>query len=128
MLHVRRHVDVIRFCSVIGSFLLVGCGPGVQSIVACPEDLEPVARSTPVLPVTLHNVFEGYVDVEFELATDGTVQRPRVTTSEWEPLGRSPGEPDGYVDALLLAASQYRYAPQEQQCLGTMHFEIQIED
>ena len=96
-------------------------------MAACAGEPVPVASVAPTLPPRLHNTFEGYVVVEFELSEDGQVQRPRTRLSEWTPVGSARGEPEGYEGAVLSAVSQWRYPPQEQPCRATTRVEFQFE-
>jgi hypothetical protein len=81
----------------------------------------------PELPPRLHNSFEGYAVVEFEVGEDGAVHRPRIASVEWNPVGRARGEPEGYEEAILSAVSQWRYASQDQQCRATTRVEFRFE-
>lgn len=107
---------------------LMACSSDEVSMTDCGSDLEPVAQVAPELPLRLHNTFEGYAEVEFELREDGKVYRPRIGSAEWAPVGSARGEPVEYEEYILSAVSQWRYAPQEQQCRATAKVEIQFED
>ena len=105
---------------------LTGCASDEPSVAACSPEPVPVARVAPELPLLLHNDFEGYAVVEFELSEDGQVQRPRIRSADWIPVGRTRGEPQGYEEAILSAVSRWRYAPQERQCRATARIEYQL--
>jgi hypothetical protein len=119
---------VVKSSPLLVLLCLAGCASDEASIAACNPDAVPITRVAPALPPRLHNSFEGYAVVEFELSPEGQVQRAQIRTAEWTPVGRARGEPDGYEEALLSAVSQWRYGPVEQQCRATTRIEFQLED
>ena len=117
---------MLRIPCVVALIHLAACVSDESSIAACATDIELLANVAPVIR-GVHNSFEGYALVEFELSKDGTVQQPRIVSSEWNPIGRARGEPDGYEEAILSAALQWRFASQEQPCRGTRRITFSFE-
>jgi TonB family protein len=105
---------------------LAACASDDSFVAACGADIELLANVAPVIR-GVHNSFEGYAIVDFDLSKDGTVQEPRIVSSEWNPIGRARGEPDNYEEAVLSAALQWRFAPQEYPCRGTRRVTFRFE-
>jgi hypothetical protein len=118
--------EIARFMLLV-SVGLAACASDNSSSLNCDAGIEPISQVTPVLPPRLHNAFEGYALVEFEVRTDGRVIRPRIRTAEWTAVGRTHGAPDGYDEAIVAAVSQWIYPPTEQQCRATTRMVIEFE-
>lgn len=119
---------MIRLSTVVALIVLTACASDESAIAACSSDIELLVSVAPEIPPRLHNSFEGYAIVEFELTEDGSVHQPRIISSQWNPVGRAGGEPDGYEAAILSAAQQWRYSPQEHQCRGTRRVEFRFQN
>ena len=77
-----------------------------------PKGLEPLIASMPTYPETARQRrVEGYVDVEFTVNAQGSVEQPRVVASQ----------PSGVFDAAALAAvSRWRYPPAQDRAPQTL--------
>ena len=87
-----------------------------QDAPACGTTVEPLVASAPKLPPELHNEYRGAVVVRLIVETSGSVTDPRIITKNLQPVGRSRGEPIGYDQAIIAAASAWRFPRQTHRC------------
>lgn len=96
---------------------LAGCASDEPSIAACSTDIEPVAHMAPELPPRLHNLFEGYAVVEFEVGEDGSNGRGRrkVVSTQCIEVGAAPPndwmEPNEFWMLTLYSKSKKDNVP-----------------
>lgn len=118
---------MVRLFPLMALCFLAACVPDEPTIGVCNPDPVPITRVTPTLPAQLHNTFEGYAVVELEVSERGEVQRPRILSEEWNPVGRARSEPEGYEEAILSAVSRWRFSSVERKCRMTTRFEFELE-
>ena len=101
---------------------------GVGPIPSCSSELAPLSIVAPRLPHRLHNEFVGKAQVSFVIGRTGRVESPSIVSTDWQPVGRSAGQPIGYSEAILAAVAQWRYPPRKSACGHEIPVEFLIDE
>ena len=117
--------DIYRLTALVAVCLLALNSSAAVAQTQCPSDMVLLADEYPTLPPILHNTYSGYALVSFHLDAIGRVSAPQVLSSEWTPVGNARGSvARGYEEAIVEAATKWRYPPGIGPCIGTRRFEM----
>ena len=84
----------------------------------CPEELRPVHTVAPAYPTSPQaRTLEGWVKLEFEVGTDGTVSRPQIIESSSK----------HFEKVSLNAIEKWRYSARSKSCRHRMTLTFEVE-
>lgn len=98
----------------------------VTRIEACPSMVAPIASPHGRFPFSVDSEFQARFVVAFVISRDGSVESPRIASTDWRPGPNIKEGPKAYQDAVLASVSRWKYPPREAPCRHELPFEVSM--
>ncbi|WP_313221390.1 hypothetical protein [Pseudoxanthomonas mexicana] len=100
----------------------------VSRIGTCPSAVAPIASPYGRFPFSVDSEFQARFVVAFVIRRDGSVESPRIASTDWRPGPNIKEGPKPYQDAVLASVSRWKYPPRDAPCRHELPFEVSMGD